>query len=133
MFALYVCGDSEKKYECFNTTNKCIDADPSGTNEVCDGVNNCDYFEDEMGCGPTCGIYQLTCANGNCVTTALDGNSEKRCDTFNDCGDYTDEMLCDSMIQLNPDTCEKKPYLNFFCPRSQKISGFDPPFMLTLD
>ena len=61
--------------------------------------------QDELGCGTTCGIYEMTCANGNCITTALDGSAEQRCDTFNDCGDYSDEFLCDDMINLTPDTC----------------------------
>ncbi|XP_063725507.1 low-density lipoprotein receptor-related protein 1B-like [Symsagittifera roscoffensis] len=96
------CG--EKQYECFETANRCVDADPGGTNLVCNGENDCGSFEDELGCGTTCGIYEMTCANGNCITTALDGSAEQRCDTFNDCGDYSDEFLCDDMINLTPDT-----------------------------
>ena len=79
---------------------------------LCDGVNHCGYFEDELACGLGCSIHQLTCANGRCLTTSLDNSTDPdtRCDTFNDCGDHSDELFCDLITspKLTVDTCKPK-------------------------
>ena len=45
VFELMFLFVSEKQYECFETANRCVDADPGGTNLVCNGENDCGSFE----------------------------------------------------------------------------------------
>ena len=93
---------SDTQYLC-RISNQCVNGDHSGTSVLCDGNNDCGYFEDEMGCTTACNIYQLTCANGNCVDTGLDGSSTDRRWSLNRwfyyllshevCSNYFDDLL----------------------------------------
>ncbi|RUS87493.1 hypothetical protein EGW08_004747 [Elysia chlorotica] len=85
------CEDGE--YKCPQSTF-CIPA-----SFVCDGVPDCWYGEEELGC-KLCPTEQVHCNLTYCIP------KEYRCDGHDDCGDGSDETGCTSPTTLAPTECE---------------------------
>ena len=85
---------SPSSFKCNN--NRCV-----RRRDLCDVVNDCLDFSDELNCptsycSPT---DQFKCRNGTCIPI------NKRCDGQLDCSDYSDEIQCP---QLNCDRSQFK-------------------------
>ncbi|WAR17095.1 CORIN-like protein [Mya arenaria] len=74
------CGKNE--FSCGGVA-RCVNA-----SQVCDGVNQCGDWSDEMNC--VCHEHQWRCNMGMCI------KSYQRCDNTSQCPDNSDEQECDN-------------------------------------